>query len=220
VVRPQKRRDGRKAAPSGGARHLRAPLPGVVTCFVALLGSAPFGRCTVTDGELIICASRCGNLPRSESRMEAFVGRGMRIWISGLFGAIAVVSACPVDASVDRSRAPSGVYALKPGIYVQKGIDCGSPPNAAIRHYDGKGLSTAHTRACVARILSHKGKTFSVSQSCIDAGAGPAPRFSEGQTVEVYDALTFKLRVRGPGTVYRYCPPYLLPRGLRSAAAE
>lgn len=132
-------------------------------------------------------------------------------------GTIVVFSACPVDASVDKSRPPSGVYTLKPGIYVQKGVDCGSPPNAAIRQYDGEGISTAHTRACVARVLSRKGRTYSVSQSCIDAGTGPAPRFSEKLTIEIPDALTFKLRTRGPATTYRYCPGYLLPKGLRGA---
>jgi hypothetical protein len=120
-------------------------------------------------------------------------------------------------ASVDTSRKPVGVYRLKPGIYVQKGVSCGSAPNAAIREYDGKGISTAHTRACRARILSRRGAQFTVSQSCIGAGAGPAARFEERQQVSISDALTFTLRTRGAGTTYRYCPAYMLPAGIGAA---
>lgn len=148
------------------------------------------------------------------------LGDDMKIWISSLVAATVVLSTCPANASGDASRPPSGVYPLKPGIYVQKGVDCGSPPNAAIRQYDGRAISTAHTRACVARVLSRKGKTYSVRQSCIDAGAGSAPRISERQTIEVSDALTFRLRARGPATTYRYCPAYLLPKDLRSASQD
>ncbi|MDQ0839327.1 hypothetical protein [Sphingomonas faeni] len=131
-------------------------------------------------------------------------------------GSLAI--AFPAMASVDHSAKPGGVYRLKPGIYVQQGVECGSAPNAAIRQYDGRGISTAHTRACRAQVLSRKGSRYIVSQSCIDAGAGPAPRTIERQTVTVADALTFKLQTRGPGTSYRYCPSSMLPADLRKAA--
>lgn len=119
-------------------------------------------------------------------------------------------------ASVDTSPKPGGVYRLKPGIYVQKGTACASAPNAAIRQYDGRGISTPHTRECRARILSRRGDRYEVSQSCIDAGAGPAPRFVERQTVGIRDALTFDIKTRGPTTEYRYCQPYMLPAGIRA----
>ena len=134
-----------------------------------------------------------------------------------LAATIVLTTTGAANASVDRSARPGGVYRLKPGIYVQKGVKCASPPNAAIRRYDGRGISTAHTRACQARILSRRGSRYDVSQSCIDAGAGPAPRFTERQTITVPDALTFTLRTRGDGTTYRYCPASMLPAGLRSA---
>jgi hypothetical protein len=125
--------------------------------------------------------------------------------------------ATPVAASVDRSPKPGGVYPLKPGIYVQTGTSCASPPNAAIKRYDGRGISDAHSRACKAKVLSRKGNSYAVTQSCIDAGAGPAPRVNERQTVTVPDALTFTVRTRGTGTRYRYCPPNMLPAELREA---
>jgi len=134
-----------------------------------------------------------------------------------LAATIVLTTTGAANASVDRSARPGGVYRLKPGIYVQKGVECASPPNAAIRHYDGRGISTAHTRACRARILSRRGSRYDVSQSCIDAGAGPAPRFTERQTITVPDALTFTLHTQGSGTTYRYCPASMLPAGLRSA---
>lgn len=121
-------------------------------------------------------------------------------------------------ASVDPSPKPGGVYRLKPGIFVAKGSTCADPANAAVLAYDGKGLSGAHSRSCRARVLSKRGGTFVVAQSCIAAGAEPAPRVVQRQTVSVQDALDFTLRTTGPATAYRYCPSYQLPAGLRSAA--
>ena len=129
-----------------------------------------------------------------------------------------LATATAATASVDTSPKPGGIYRLKPGIYVRKDVACGSAPNAAIRQYDGRGISGAHTRACRARILSRRGTRFDVSQSCIDAGAGPAPRRTERQTVTVSDARTFSLRTRGAATTYRYCPSSMLPAGLSGAA--
>lgn len=126
--------------------------------------------------------------------------------------------AVPAAASVDRSPPPGGTYRLKPGIYVQKGVDCASPPNAAVRRYDGRGISGAHTHACRARVLSRRGKTFTVVQSCIHTGTGPGPRFTERQVVTVPDALTFTMRTRGPASTFRYCPVNMLPHDLRKYA--
>lgn len=134
-----------------------------------------------------------------------------------VLGILAIGSALGTAAlaSVDRSPAPGGVYRLKPGTYVAKGSTCADPANAAILRYDGRGLAGAHSRACRARVLSRHGNRFVVEQSCIDAGAGPAPRSVERQSVSVMDALTFSQRVGGRATTYRYCPSYQLPAGLR-----
>jgi hypothetical protein len=121
-------------------------------------------------------------------------------------------------ASVDTSAPPGGVYRLKPGIYVARGSACESPANAAVRQYDGKGIGTAHTRACKAAVRSRKGSTYTVDQSCIDAGAGPAPRVVQRQQVTVHDALTFTQTIKGNATRYAYCAPYQLPADLRKAA--
>ncbi|SFR83832.1 hypothetical protein [Sphingomonas jatrophae] len=134
------------------------------------------------------------------------------------FTLAALAATLPAAASVDTSPPPGGVYRLKPGIYVRQGVACGDAPNAAIRRYDGRGIADAHSRACRARVLARKGNRYTVSQSCIDAGAGPAPRVTERQTVTVADALTFAVRTRGPAATYRYCPAYMLPAGLRGAA--
>lgn len=120
-------------------------------------------------------------------------------------------------ANIDTSPKPGGIYRLKPGIYVAKGASCRSPANAVIRQYDGRGISGAHSRACRAKILSRRGNRIVVDQSCIDAGAGPAPRSTERQTVIVRDALTFTQATHGSGTTYHYCPIDQLPAGLRSA---
>lgn len=135
--------------------------------------------------------------------------------------AAAFGAAAPSWASVDTSPKPGGVYKLKPGIYVAKDAECESAANPSIRLYDGKGISTAHTRACKATVRSRKqgrsATTYTVSQSCIDAGAGPAPRFVERQQVIVEDALTFTQVIGKSRTTYRYCPVYQLPEGLQKA---
>ncbi len=123
-------------------------------------------------------------------------------------------------ASVDPSPRPGGVYRLKPGFYVAKGASCRDPANAVLRRYDGRGISGAHSRACRATILSRHGNRFAVSQSCIDAGAGPAPRVTERQTVTVPDALTVTIATRGAGTTYRYCPIDQLPADLRKTLRQ
>ena len=131
-----------------------------------------------------------------------------------------LLAAGQVAASVDTSAPPGGVYRLKPGIYVAQGTDCTAPANAAIRQYDGKGLSTAHTRACNAVVRARKGSRYTVDQSCIDAGAGPAPRIVQRQQVVVQDALTFTQTIKGSRTRYAYCPVDQLPAGLRKSISR
>lgn len=134
--------------------------------------------------------------------------------------AAALAMAAPVSASVDTSPKPGGVYRLKPGIYVAKDSTCESAPNAAIRQYDGKGLGTAHTRSCKAVVRSQRRGTYTVDQSCIDAGAGPGRRRVQRQQVIVRDALSFAQVIGGERTSYRYCPVYQLPADLRKAQQE
>jgi len=133
---------------------------------------------------------------------------------------VAALVATPTTADPDRSPKPGGVYKLKPGIFVMQGVSCSNPPNAAIKRYDGQGISMAHTRACVARVLSRRrsgyGSIYKVSQSCIDAGIGPGKRFVERQTIDIPDALNFTIRSQGK-TTYRYCPIRELPAGLQAA---
>ena len=119
------------------------------------------------------------------------------------------------SASIDTSPGPGGVYRLKPGVYVARGSSCEAPPNAAIRAYDGRGLATAHSRSCKATVLARKGTRFTVSQRCIDSGAGPGRSYTQRQQVAVHDALTFTQIIGATATTYRYCPTYQLPRGLR-----
>jgi hypothetical protein len=135
-----------------------------------------------------------------------------------LTGMGVLLAAAHAAASVDTTAPPGGVYRLKPGIYVAEGTDCAAPANAAIRQYDGKGLSTAHTRACKVVVRTRKGSSYTVDQSCIDAGAGPAPRVVQRQQVVVQDALHFTQAIKGNRTRYAYCPVDQLPADMRKAA--
>ncbi|MDF3983265.1 hypothetical protein P3W24_13250 [Luteibacter sp. PPL201] len=118
---------------------------------------------------------------------------------------------------------PIGIYGLRPGIFVAEGTDCGSPPNAAIKQYDGKGIATAHTHACEARVLSRRntadGIVYDVSQTCIDGGEGPGKPFTEKHMVRVRDPEHVAI-TSDDATVYHYCPIGTLPPDLRSAVRK
>ncbi len=119
------------------------------------------------------------------------------------------------EALIEPSRDLGGVLPLKQGIFVADDVACGDPPNAAIRRYDGQGLSGAHTHACRAKVLSKTGSTYEVDQSCIDAGAGPAPRSSERQTITIANNLEFTLKRAAGSQRFKYCAASLLPPGIR-----
>lgn len=118
---------------------------------------------------------------------------------------------------VTRPAGPVGIYPLKPGFYVADGADCKSPANAALLHYNGRGLSGAHSSACKASVRSRRGRIYTVVQSCIDSGSGPAPRSKESQQITVHDTARFTQTIAGRATSYHYCPAISLPPDLRKA---
>jgi hypothetical protein len=67
-------------------------------------------------------------------------------------------------------------------------------------------------------VLARSGNRFTVSQSCIDAGSGPAPRSSERQMVTIHDALNFTVARGSAVSRFRYCPVRDLPTDLRAYA--
>lgn len=120
------------------------------------------------------------------------------------------------EVLIEPSRDLGGVLPLKHGIFVSADIPCSDPPNAALRRYDGDGLSGAHTHACRIKIVGQRGKSYDIEQSCIDAGQGPGPRSTEAATIDIQDNLTFTLKRGGAGEAFRYCAASELPPGLRS----
>lgn len=131
------------------------------------------------------------------------------------------VAAAPTPAAPERevliepSRDLGGVLQLKHGIFVSADIPCSDPPNAALRRYDGEGLSGAHTHACRIKVVGQRGKSYDIEQSCIDVGQGPGPRSTEAATIDIQDNLTFTLKRGGAGETFRYCAASELPPGLR-----
>lgn len=120
--------------------------------------------------------------------------------------ALGLLTASASRAGYADAPKPHGVYPLIPGMYVAQGSDCASAANAALRQYDGKGIGSAHTHACRVVLRAHDGNRYVVDQSCIDAGVGAGPRFSERQTVQVRDARSFVQTIGKEATVYHYCP--------------
>jgi hypothetical protein len=139
----------------------------------------------------------------------------IRPFAASLLLAAACGLTASASASVDTSPKPGGVYRLKPGTYVAESASCEAPAEADLRSYDGRGIAAAHSRACRARVLARKGSRYSVEQSCIEAGTGHGRRHTERQKIMVNSALSFTQTVEGRSATYRYCPVYMLPRGLR-----
>lgn len=122
----------------------------------------------------------------------------------------------PDATLVEPSKDLGGALPLKHGYFVADGSTCEDPPNAALRHFDGKGLSSAHTRDCRIEVIEAKGKAYEIAQSCVDAGAGPAPRSTERATVVIENNLEFSFKRAADETHYQYCPASRLPPGLPS----
>jgi hypothetical protein len=120
------------------------------------------------------------------------------------------------EVLIEPSRDLGGALPLKHGVFVAADADCADPPNAALRRYDGEGLSGAHTHACRVKVLRHSGASYDIEQSCIDAGQGPGPRSTETATIDIQDNLTFTLRRQGGVEHFRYCAASLLPPSLRN----
>lgn len=83
----------------------------------------------------------------------------------------------------------TGVLPLQRGVYVRSGTGCGSPPNAAIRIYNGAGISGSSTRDCRATISSLDGNRYEVDQSCENTYDGT--RTSGLQSITVADDRHF-----------------------------
>ena len=120
------------------------------------------------------------------------------------------------EALIEPSRDLGGALPLKHGVFVSGDSACGDPPNAALRRYDGQGLSGAHTHACQIKVLAQHGAAYDIEQSCIDAGQGPAPRTVETATIDIQDHLTFALKRGGDTETFRYCAASMLPPSLRT----
>jgi hypothetical protein len=122
----------------------------------------------------------------------------------------------PETTLVEPSKDLGGALPLKHGYFVADGSTCEDPPNAALRHFDGKGLSGAHTRDCRIEVIAASGKTYEIAQSCLDAGAGPAPRSTERATVVIESNLEFTLKRATNEAHFQFCPASRLPPGLPS----
>lgn len=137
---------------------------------------------------------------------------------SKLIVAICIATALSTALAADLTPQPRGVYPLAQGIYVAQGSVCATPANAAIRVYDGKGISTAHTHACVASVLSQQQGRYTVNQTCIDSGEGEGKSFEQKQEVVVIDGQTFAQDTGASNINYHYCPATSLPPDLQRFA--
>ena len=61
---------------------------------------------------------------------------------------------------------------LKPGTYVLAGTPCKDPPFAAMFSYDGRQFSYPHASGCQSTVLSHRGRSYRIRETCSALGDG------------------------------------------------
>ena len=124
-----------------------------------------------------------------------------------------------VDLRVgDRARgarvAPaSATLPLRRGVYVVEGVPCGSAPNAAVRVWNGTGLSGSATRFCRPTVLERTGDRYTVENSCENTYDGS--RTAERQVIAVPDPHGFTL----DGQRFRMCAPGTAPAAFEAVSA-
>lgn len=116
--------------------------------------------------------------------------------------------------SAKASTGDTGPLPLTRGVFVAEGSDCKQPANAAIRVWNGTGLSGSATRNCRPTIRSRDGDTYRLSNSCENTYDGS--RTAAVQTITVNDKSHFALREEGEASAQRFrlCPAGEAPDAL------
>jgi hypothetical protein len=106
--------------------------------------------------------------------------------------------------------------AIDRGTYIEVGVECGNPPNASWRIWNGEGLSGSTTRACKASPVVRQANAIQVEQTCIDNYSGTPSRTTF--VLRVTDRNRFALIGESGGDkTFRLCAPSELPQWLREA---
>lgn len=104
---------------------------------------------------------------------------------------------------------PQGLQlSLKRGVFVREPYKCENAPNAAIRAWDGVGLSGAHSGKCATRVLSQHGRQFQVSTACSASGDGAPDTsgYAEALFLTRQSDTRFVISKAGqPEGTYRWC---------------
>lgn len=95
---------------------------------------------------------------------------------------------------------------LRHGAYVAVGTGCDSPPNVALRGYDGNGIGSSKANRCRAKVRSRQDNRFDIIQDCEQFG-GPIPaRETETLAIRVDGPTTYTDLSAGKNVRYRLCP--------------
>lgn len=116
-----------------------------------------------------------------------------------------------------RSPDMANALPLKRGTYVARSASCADPSFADLQFYNGRGFAGAHSRACRSTVVDQNGLSFTLDNSCIDAGTGPAPRSTVREKIIVEDDEHYSIKGdTGPSVQMQYCAPAKLPASLRT----
>jgi hypothetical protein len=78
------------------------------------------------------------------------------------------------------------------GTYVRDEFACRDAPFAAIKDFDGRAVSGAHSSDCDTVVLRRRGSTFTTTTTCKAEGDGtPMQPFTQVQTVQVLSSRRF-----------------------------
>lgn len=119
------------------------------------------------------------------------------------------------DPAPEETPEPAPDLPIDVGTYVEAGVDCGNPPNASWRIWNGEGLSGSTTRACKASPVVQQADGIKVEQTCIDNHSGTPSNSTF--VLRPTGRTRFALIGDGGDQSFRLCPGSELPQWLREA---
>lgn len=169
---------------------------GVMALFAGACSPQPDGAGSETPGRAEATPSTSAKPRQTEAPIphEMSGPQNPTAWLSAP-EALPSANIPPGDPSSDALPLPRGVYVLA-------GSACEDPANAAIRVFDGRGISGSATRDCCIRPIRIEGVRHAIEQSCVNTYDGS--RSTERQWVEPRGDAFILTTQRGTAT-YRLC---------------
>jgi len=119
------------------------------------------------------------------------------------------IFAATMTLALAAGAASAATLPIIAGTYVRDKYACRDAPFAALRDFDGRSFSGAHSSDCDTFILRRHGSNYTIRTTCKAEGDGtPMQPVTQLQTVQVLSSKRFVvIRSTGDQAAYRLCGP-------------